>query len=272
MNFFNKRLLKLIKSLDWHIGQRESHDILLESWFRDFRLRSENPLVKTGSSFFSQFDEDAIISNILSRLNIKGSGNFIELGVGDGLQNNTLNLLFQNFSGTWIGGQNLAFDTRAAFQERLKFNKAWITIDYLDEHQSIFLERSTDVFSMDLDGNDWHFAKFLLEHNFRPIVWVQEYNANIPPLSHWRMNYRSTHTWKGGMNWGASLGEYTNLLGQYGYKLVACNATGVNSFFIRSDFAQNFSDIPTDILWHFNPYRPWFMKSKQQVDPLIFDY
>jgi len=272
MNFLKRRILGLIKSLDWHMGQRESHDILLESYFHDLQLKSENPLSKTGYSFFSQFDEDAILSNILARINVENSGNFIELGVGNGLQNNTLNLLFQNYSGLWVGGQNLAFDASAAFQGRLKFEKAWITLDYLDEHQSMFLDRNTDVFSMDLDGNDWHFAKFLLEHNFRPNVWVQEYNSNIPPLSNWKMNYDASHTWDGGMNWGASLSEYANLLEEYGYKLVACNATGVNSFFIRGDFAQHFSDIPADVLWHFNPYRPWFMKSKQRVDPLIFDY
>ena len=48
-----------------------------------------------GAKYFSQYDEDGIIDDILSRLSYKSSPRFLEIGVGGGLEieNNTINLL-----------------------------------------------------------------------------------------------------------------------------------------------------------------------------------
>src|ERR1700740_3619408 len=50
---------------------------------------------------FSQFGEDGIIAEIFRRV---GTVNrtFLEIGIGDGLQNNTTFLLFQGWRGFWI--------------------------------------------------------------------------------------------------------------------------------------------------------------------------
>ena len=56
-----------------------------------------------GYKVFSQSDEDGIISEIFRRIGIKNKI-FVEFGVGDGLENNSLSLLYDDWSGLWIEG------------------------------------------------------------------------------------------------------------------------------------------------------------------------
>ena len=51
---------------------------------------SKNPFNKYGKKIFSQTDEDGITIEIIKRMNCLNNGNFIEFGVGDGTENNTL--------------------------------------------------------------------------------------------------------------------------------------------------------------------------------------
>src|ERR1700730_90773 len=69
-----------------------------------------NPLLKHGGRVYSQNDEDGITFEILRRLGI-ARGVFAEFGVGNGVENNTLSLAAAGWSGIWIGGEGLAFDT-----------------------------------------------------------------------------------------------------------------------------------------------------------------
>ena len=52
---------------------------------------------------FSQNGEDGILAEIFHRIGMD-SKIFVELGVGDGLENNTVFLLFQGWRGFWIEG------------------------------------------------------------------------------------------------------------------------------------------------------------------------
>ena len=59
-------------------------------------IRRASPL--SGYSVYSQGDEDGILDEILRRLGIT-YGTFLEIGVGDGLQNNTAYLLAKGWNG-----------------------------------------------------------------------------------------------------------------------------------------------------------------------------
>ena len=63
-----------------------------------------NPLNSFGKKCFSQSDEDGITIEIFKRLKNLNSGFFLELGVGDGTENNTLILLSLGWKvlGRWI--------------------------------------------------------------------------------------------------------------------------------------------------------------------------
>lgn len=71
--------------------QRRLDAAFADHWQRK-RDRIASPIVNDGAKFFSQNDEDGILMHLLDRMS-KPSGVFVELGVGDGLENNTLLLL-----------------------------------------------------------------------------------------------------------------------------------------------------------------------------------
>ena len=64
-----------------------------------------NPLnlIPFGKKMYSQNDEDGIIIEIFNRIGLTNKI-FVELGCGNGIENNTYALLFQNWKGLWIDG------------------------------------------------------------------------------------------------------------------------------------------------------------------------
>ena len=66
---------------------------------------------------------------------------------------------------------------------------------------------------------------------------------------------------------GASLRAFVDLFEKNGYRLVACNVTGVNAVFIRNDFASSFEDVPRAISDLYMPSRPWLYKVRKKMDP-----
>lgn len=260
-----QKLKSLLQRLDWVIGLAESHDILLQNYLDSKKASHPNPILKNGYSFFSQADEDGIIEDILFRIRKKPlttPGFFVEMGVGNGLQNNTLNLLMHGWEGMWFGGEEIAFDVNAG--ANLNFKRMWITLDSIGEIFDEISRDPIDIFSLDLDGNDLHFARELLELGLKPSVWIQEYNSNIPPNSNWSIPYNPKHNWDGSTYWGASLGEFNRLFVAHGYQLVACNITGVNAFFVSNEHLSNFKDVSKGVDENFMPYRPWFPKTRQE--------
>jgi len=208
-----------------------------------------NPLLTRGYKVFSQNDEDGIIQDICSRLPLPPSPTFLEIGVGDGSENNTLNLLTKGWRGIWLGGEPLSY---SRLSERLCFEQCWITQDNVVKLiRGRMTERgikAIDLFSLDIDGNDWHIAKCILEAGIHASVFVVEYNGTFDAQSEWVMPYNATHTWDGSAYFSASLASYHRLLDQHGYFLAACNVTGANAFFVKNEFKALFPDLPAD--WH----------------------
>ncbi|HEX6705748.1 MAG TPA: hypothetical protein VF169_13375 [Albitalea sp.] len=217
--------------------------------FEDLRRRCapHNPLLAYGAKHYSQNDEDGLIEEITRRTLGERAGSFLELGVGDGRENNTLNLVARGWRGVWLGGEPLAF---ASEGPRLRFRQCWIALDNvatlcretLDTHGIA----QPDLVSLDLDGNDHHLCARLVASGLKPAVWVVEYNARFSPLTRWVMPYDPQHRWDGSDHFGASLAAFHELLGADGYRLVACNITGANAFFVRADLAPRFPELPED--------------------------
>src|ERR1700693_2389746 len=67
------------------------------------RNSDERRLLRFGYRVYSQSDEDGILHEIVRRIGA-GSRTFVEIGTGDGLENNTLFLLTQGWRGLWIEG------------------------------------------------------------------------------------------------------------------------------------------------------------------------
>lgn len=217
-----------------------------------------NPLTRKGCKYFSQNDEDGILLEILHRLEPEASfaKTFIEFGVGNGLENNTLILLMHGWRGFWAGGEDLALDLKNG-QGKLGFTKGWINRETaLTYVQNAIKHNGTDkidVFSIDLDGMDIHILEALLTAGHRPKVLVCEYNGKFPPPVESVLPYNPDFRWNGSDYFGASLQSYANMLSRFDYQPVACNITGANAFFVQKAYASLFKDVPGSIKEIFVP-------------------
>jgi len=79
------------------------------------------------------------------------------------------------------------------------------------------------------------------------LLWIQEYNAVIPPNVSWTIEYNPTHKWKKDNYMGASLQYFVSMFQKYEYSAVACSVTGANVFFVRNDQMHLFVDCPTEV-------------------------
>jgi len=207
---------------------------------------------KYARKHFSQSDEDGLTLEIFNRLcpHFSDANTFLEIGVGNGQENNTLVLLTLDWRGVWIGGEDLCFSLNNC--NKLAFVKSWITVSNVAElAKAGFFRLNIDqsklgLLSLDLDGNDYYVLETLLQAGLSPEVIICEYNAIFPPNAEWCQPYNESHQWKCDHLFGASLLAFVRLLEKYGYFLVACNPqTGCNAFFTRKKYRILFPEVPT---------------------------
>jgi hypothetical protein len=109
MNRFRRYPRDLADKVVYHLLEnatvRRFLDMSLERHWRSKAQMSRNPHLKRGEKFYSQ-NEDGILSAILRRLKID-RGVFVEYGCGNGLENNSIQLLMRGWSGNWIGAKEL---------------------------------------------------------------------------------------------------------------------------------------------------------------------
>lgn len=195
-------------------------------------------------SGFSQNGEDGIIDVLIGQLT-SSNRYFIEIGASDGLENNTTWLaMARRFSGMWIEGNPVASEwceyIFASMNYGVECACTFIKIDnvaYLKE-KALYLD--PDVFSLDIDGNDYFIAKSILESGVRPKIFVAEYNAVYGPNEEISIQYdenfiaQSFHP--NNLYYGCSIKALRKLFESYGYKFVTVDSNGVNAFFVNPDF------------------------------------
>jgi hypothetical protein len=199
---------------------------------------NNNPLITEKQGKYSQNEEDVILENII-KMAVTVPKTFIEFGVGDGFQNNTLNLVMRNYHGVWVGNEELKVTD--AIYKNISYIKQQVTLENLAEITNDIKIGKIGVLSVDLDGNDWHFVNFLLNlKELNPEIFIVEFNASYGEKVEYIMDYDASHVWNGSNNFGASLLSYKELFKKFGYFLCAVNLTGVNAFFIKNDYKYKF--------------------------------
>jgi len=212
------------------------------------QLDDSNPLTWEFSGF-SQNNEDGIIDYLCSKL-LTRNRYFVEIGSADGLENNTAWLaLAKKYSGLMVeGNSNLAKSIKknvCAYNLGVELSNIFITKENLSEFLSLCQHHNPDVFSIDIDGNDYHILSSLLERGFLPKIIVVEYNSAFGPSQALTIpyiplfNYAKAHP--SGIYYGVSLQAYQRLLHKYHYQFVSVESNGVNAFFIhKNDFSKEF--------------------------------
>ena len=237
------------------------------------RYQDPKRLVQFGHKVFSQNDEDGIIQEILNRIGC-ASETFVEFGVGDGTQCNSLFLLLQRWKGVWIEKDADAAQKISQRFKRLVDGNLLSVKNELVSRDNIdgLLQEACkgvdpDVLSIDIDFNDYWIWKSI--ESIRPRLVVIEYNsAWMPPLSV-TVPYTEGAPWNGSNYFGASLAALAKLGKQKGYSLVGCCFAGVNAFMVRDDLLKDRFLTPGDAVEHYEPSR-YFMSMLAPGHPAGF--
>jgi len=108
------------------------------------------------------------------------------------------------------------------------------------------LFRDADVYSIDIDGNDYHVTEALLNAGFRPKICVVEYNSTFGParVDDGPVSQRHAIDFDdtvGSLYYGASITGWRSLFVKNGYGFVTVEPSGTNAFFIDpAEFEPNF--------------------------------
>ncbi len=226
----------------------------------DPRYGDPRRLLAHGAQYWSQNYEDGMIEEIFHRVT-SHTKTFLEIGVGDGSENNTAALLRQGWRGWWIDGDSYccaAIRSRLAempnLASRLVMREEVVSPDNIrDLLQEIGVPEDFDLLSLDIDRDTYHIWEALIA--FRPKVVIVEYNAAIPSAVSWINPCRQDRIWDGSQAFGASLKAFELLGKQRDYSLVGCDIIGVNAFFVRNDLVGDKFAPPFTSENHYEPPR-----------------
>src|SRR5436309_10702084 len=139
-----RRIEKYLGSIDSAGRARHEQRLAIECLQAEYvyrRMIAETPagrqpgsLLAHGLKLYSQYDEDAIITDIFRRIGESGR-TFVEFGAGDGLENNSIHLLLRGWSGAWIeAGDDMCLKIRKYYRSliadrRLKVLNQPVTVE-----------------------------------------------------------------------------------------------------------------------------------------------
>ncbi len=268
-----RALLEEFKSVHARSTYLLTEDYIEKYLHAPAKYRDPKRITQHEHKVFSQHGEDGILREIFRRVGTT-SRFFVEFGCGrHGTENNTLALLIEGWRGCWLEWNSLHVKRIAAkfrnhvSRGQLSVRAAFLTAENVNEiFTRLNVPREFDLLSIDVDGNDYWLWKALKD--FSPRVVVIEYNAIFPPSVKWVMRYDPRHHWDGSSHFGASLKSLELLAGQKGYRLVGCDFTGVNAFFVREDIVADSFLFPFTAENHYEPLR--YFLERQQGHPRRF--
>lgn len=243
--------------------QRES---LLHLLLQKPRYADSGRLNSYEFSVFSQSGQDGIIEEILRRI---GTTNklCVEFGVGagGGFENNSTYLLAKGWTGCWIEADRLAGER---IQRQMDFLISAGALKLILSHatpenivelfEQLKVPKEFDVLSIDIDSFEHKIWRAL--SGYQPRVVVIEYNAFLPASVDWVMPYDPQSQWDSSMLFGASLKAFEKLAQEIGYRLVGCDLTGSDAFFVREDLVGKKFCEPFTAENHYEPMRYYLIQ------------
>ena len=225
------------------------------------------------AQLFSQNGEDGIIGEIFRRIG-PGAKSFVEIGVGDGLQNNTALLLSLGWNGAWVEADPGNLEAiRETFKNHLARKSLSLIPAFVNAGNIVGLLKvagvasEPDFLSLDIDLNTYYVWEALLP-KVRARVFAIEYNGHIPVGVDWKADYEPEAVWDQSSHWwGASLTAYANLAEQHGYRLVGCDINGVNAFFVRTELCGDLFPSPATAEQLFEPARDYLLAWRNILPP-----
>jgi hypothetical protein len=226
------------------------------------RYADPKRLLRYGFKVYSQHDEDGVIQEIFRRIGTSGR-TFVEIGVETGVECNTAKLLIEGWRGAWIEANPQACKAISAnFADflkdgRLTLQQSLVTAENINALVGgAGFTGEIDLLSIDIDFNDYWVWKAV--NAVSPRAIVIEYNAGLhPPLSV-TVPYQPNRAGDGTNFFGASLEALVRLGREKGYRIVGCNISGSNAFFVREDLCADHFREPATAEEHYEPPRHFF--------------
>ncbi len=191
-------------------------------------------------SGFSQNGEDGVL-DVLRRQLLSSNRYFIEIGAADGTENNTAWLVVaEKYYGLMIEGNPLLMERARRMLVRysigVECRNMFVTQENVSSLKFMAFHHDPDVFSLDIDGNDYYIAKAILDGGFRPKIFAVEYNSVFGPERSTTIEYHDKFSFKRAhlsqLYYGVSISGWRNFFERYGYRFVTVDRNGVNGFFV----------------------------------------
>jgi hypothetical protein len=218
--------------------------------YLDFKEKNIMPykhIKDAGFRVYSQFEEDGIILYVLSMIGFK-TKRVVEMCCGSGEECMATNLILNHgFDGYLFDGNQDNISRAEVFFRSKKdcllyppvLTHSWITSENVNE---ILIKSGgageVDLFSLDIDGNDYWIWNAINAINPRLLVF-ETHNA-IPSNKSITIEYRDDFdcSSKSGAEWeykGVSLLAMQRLCKRRGYRMIGSHRHGFNVFFLRED-------------------------------------
>lgn len=195
-------------------------------------------LLAYGSNITSEHGEDGVLKRIFEIIGT-GARSCVELGALNGTHGSNVWQLVKN-----EGWRGVLIEADRTYFEKLQQEfvdmpgvecvNAFISFEGPQSLDNIFsktsLPKDFDLFSLDIDGNEYHLWDSLVE--YRPRVMLVEFNPSIPNDIVF-IQPRDMEIFQ-----GSSLRAFVELGKRKGYELVAANET--NAFFILKELFSKF--------------------------------
>lgn len=187
---------------------------------------------------FSQNGEDGVIAEIFHRIGAE-SKFFVEFGVETGSECNTRFLAdVLGWRGVYFEADETNFQrlsARFSSSQRVATFHGYVTPETINElFQLARVPIDIDLLSIDIDGQDLWVWRAL--EGYSPRLVVVEYNSGLDPAGT-LVEREGVH--QGFVDtFGASIGALRKIGNEKGYRLVHCDLSGVNAFFVREDLVD----------------------------------
>ena len=195
-------------------------------------------------SGFSQNGEDGILEVLRHQLTTSNRY-FIEIGSADGIENNSAWLaVAEKYNGLMIEGNRKSVEQAKvgilSYSLGVECHNMFVTVDSVEELRSMILYIDPDVFSLDIDGNDYHVARAIIETGIRPKICVVEYNSAFGPDRAVTIEYNERFSFKDAhpthLYYGVSLAGWRKYFESIGYRFITVDRNGVNVFFVAPEY------------------------------------
>lgn len=200
-------------------------------------------------SGFSQNGEDGIL-DVLRRQLLSSNRYFIEIGASDGIENNTAWLaVAEKYNGIMIEGNPILVERARRMIEGysigVECKSMFVTLQSVRYLKQLAFHSDPDIFSLDIDGNDYYIAQAVLDGGFRPKIFAVEYNSVYGSERSMTIEYQEdfvfTKAHPTHLYYGVSIAGWRKFFESQGYRFVTVDRNGVNAFFVDPDcFDANF--------------------------------